>query len=192
MLLLAHWNGCLQWLVPMMQEVPRDSWVAINELQVWRHEHTTGQQASPPHLLLLSMLLLLVGWPVAWGVYAVSMADSGPSKHETLEHGVWGIPVSIRGVVPGLNLCDTVAYTLHEAVLLLITTRWFSSHFPGGAKHVSMAACCLSLCPPCHGGGGGSTRLSVDRMRVCPALPTPLTLIYSSCCTVACGMCFFL
>ena len=34
MLLLGHWNGCLQWLVPQMQDVPRDSWVAINELQV--------------------------------------------------------------------------------------------------------------------------------------------------------------
>ena len=34
MLLLGHWNGCLQWLVPMMQDVPSDSWVAINELQV--------------------------------------------------------------------------------------------------------------------------------------------------------------
>ena len=34
MLLLGHWNGCLQWLVPMMQNFPQDSWVAINELQV--------------------------------------------------------------------------------------------------------------------------------------------------------------
>jgi hyperpolarization activated cyclic nucleotide-gated potassium channel 2 len=34
MLLLAHWNGCLQYLVPMLNDFPRDSWVAINELQV--------------------------------------------------------------------------------------------------------------------------------------------------------------
>ena len=34
MLLLGHWNGCLQWLVPMLQDFPADSWVAINELQV--------------------------------------------------------------------------------------------------------------------------------------------------------------
>ena len=38
MLLLGHWNGCLQWLVPQLQDVPPDSWVAINELQV-RREH---------------------------------------------------------------------------------------------------------------------------------------------------------
>lgn len=33
-LLLGHWNGCLQFLVPNLQEFPPDSWVAINELQV--------------------------------------------------------------------------------------------------------------------------------------------------------------
>ena len=34
MLLIAHWNGCLQFLVPMLLEFPSDTWVAINELQV--------------------------------------------------------------------------------------------------------------------------------------------------------------
>ena len=34
MLLLGHWNGCLQWLVPNLQGFPADSWAAINELQV--------------------------------------------------------------------------------------------------------------------------------------------------------------
>jgi len=34
MLLIAHWNGCLQWLVPMLQEFPADSWAALEELQV--------------------------------------------------------------------------------------------------------------------------------------------------------------
>ena len=33
-LLLGHWNGCLQWLVPMLQEFPSNSWPAIEELQV--------------------------------------------------------------------------------------------------------------------------------------------------------------
>jgi len=33
-LLLGHWNGCLQWLVPMLQEFPRDSWIALEDLQV--------------------------------------------------------------------------------------------------------------------------------------------------------------
>ena len=35
MLLLGHWNGCMQWLVPvLLQDTPTSSWVAINELQV--------------------------------------------------------------------------------------------------------------------------------------------------------------
>ena len=35
MLLLGHWNGCMQWLVPvLLQDTPSSSWVAINELQV--------------------------------------------------------------------------------------------------------------------------------------------------------------
>jgi len=33
-LLLGHWNGCLQWLVPMLQEFPSNSWPAIEELEV--------------------------------------------------------------------------------------------------------------------------------------------------------------
>ena len=33
-LLLAHWNGCVQFLVPYIQGFPRDSWVSINNLKV--------------------------------------------------------------------------------------------------------------------------------------------------------------
>lgn len=36
MLLIGHWSGCLQFLVPMLQGFPSNSWVAINELQVRR------------------------------------------------------------------------------------------------------------------------------------------------------------
>ncbi len=34
MLLIGHWSGCLQFLVPMLQGFPPNSWVAINELTV--------------------------------------------------------------------------------------------------------------------------------------------------------------
>ena len=33
MLLIVHWSGCLQFLIPMLQGFPHDSWVSINELQ---------------------------------------------------------------------------------------------------------------------------------------------------------------
>ncbi|XP_034647946.1 potassium/sodium hyperpolarization-activated cyclic nucleotide-gated channel 3 isoform X3 [Trachemys scripta elegans] len=32
MLLLCHWDGCLQFLVPMLQDFPEDCWVSINHL----------------------------------------------------------------------------------------------------------------------------------------------------------------
>jgi len=35
MLLIGHWNGCLQFLVPMLLDFPSNTWVAINELQVY-------------------------------------------------------------------------------------------------------------------------------------------------------------
>ena len=33
-ILLAHWNGCLQFLVPMLQSFPKESWVCLKNLQV--------------------------------------------------------------------------------------------------------------------------------------------------------------
>ena len=44
MLLVGHWSGCLQFLVPMLQGFPRNSWVAINELEVTGG--VTGERAS--------------------------------------------------------------------------------------------------------------------------------------------------
>ncbi|XP_048476273.1 potassium/sodium hyperpolarization-activated cyclic nucleotide-gated channel 4-like [Rhincodon typus] len=35
MLLLCHWDGCLQFLVPMLQDFPEDCWVSINHMQEW-------------------------------------------------------------------------------------------------------------------------------------------------------------
>ena len=32
--LVAHWNGCLNFLIPMLNGFPSDCWIAINELQV--------------------------------------------------------------------------------------------------------------------------------------------------------------
>lgn len=34
MLLLCHWDGCLQFLVPMLQDFPDDCWVSINRMVV--------------------------------------------------------------------------------------------------------------------------------------------------------------
>lgn len=34
MLILGHWNACLQFLVPMLMDFPIDSWVSKARLQV--------------------------------------------------------------------------------------------------------------------------------------------------------------
>jgi len=46
MLLLGHWNGCLQFFVPMLQDFPPDTWVAINNLQVSYVTHCLHLQIS--------------------------------------------------------------------------------------------------------------------------------------------------
>ena len=33
-ILMAHFNGLLQYTVPMLQSFPKDSWVSLNKLQV--------------------------------------------------------------------------------------------------------------------------------------------------------------
>lgn len=40
MLLLCHWDGCLQFLVPMLQDFPPDCWVSINHMVV-RNPHSS-------------------------------------------------------------------------------------------------------------------------------------------------------
>ncbi|POI22940.1 hypothetical protein CIB84_013312 [Bambusicola thoracicus] len=34
MLLLCHWDGCLQFLVPLLQDFPPDCWVSLNGMVV--------------------------------------------------------------------------------------------------------------------------------------------------------------
>ena len=33
MMIVAHWNGCLHFLVPLLQEFPKDCWVELCQLQ---------------------------------------------------------------------------------------------------------------------------------------------------------------
>lgn len=40
MLLLCHWDGCLQFLVPMLQDFPSDCWVSLNKMVVCTPTHT--------------------------------------------------------------------------------------------------------------------------------------------------------
>uniref|UniRef100_A0A8C4PXM5 Cyclic nucleotide-binding domain-containing protein n=1 Tax=Eptatretus burgeri TaxID=7764 RepID=A0A8C4PXM5_EPTBU len=55
MLLLCHWDGCLQFLVPMLQEFPHDSWVAINRMQnvTWEIQYSNSLFKAMSHMLCI-------------------------------------------------------------------------------------------------------------------------------------------
>lgn len=45
MLLLCHWDGCLTFMVPMLQDFPPDCWVSKNNMVVCSHSliHITNR-----------------------------------------------------------------------------------------------------------------------------------------------------
>ncbi|XP_065202257.1 potassium/sodium hyperpolarization-activated cyclic nucleotide-gated channel 3 isoform X2 [Planococcus citri] len=55
MLLIGHWSGCLQFLVPMLQGFPENSWVAINELQdaYWLEQYSWALFKAMSHMLCI-------------------------------------------------------------------------------------------------------------------------------------------
>ena len=54
-ILLAHWNGCLQFMVPMFQNFPSDSWVSLNGLQnaPWTEQYTVALFKALSHMLCI-------------------------------------------------------------------------------------------------------------------------------------------
>ncbi|XP_015791289.1 potassium/sodium hyperpolarization-activated cyclic nucleotide-gated channel 2 isoform X2 [Tetranychus urticae] len=55
MLLIGHWSGCLQFLVPMLQGFPSNSWVAINELKDvwWMEQYSWSLFKAMSHMLCI-------------------------------------------------------------------------------------------------------------------------------------------
>ncbi|CAL7938743.1 unnamed protein product [Xylocopa violacea] len=55
MLLIGHWSGCLQFLIPMLQGFPSNSWVAINELQdsFWLEQYSWALFKAMSHMLCI-------------------------------------------------------------------------------------------------------------------------------------------
>ncbi|XP_032379712.1 potassium/sodium hyperpolarization-activated cyclic nucleotide-gated channel 3 [Etheostoma spectabile] len=67
MLLLCHWDGCLQFLVPMLQDFPSDCWVTRNKMV----NDTWGQQYSYALFKAMSHMLC-----IGYGLYPpIGMAD---------------------------------------------------------------------------------------------------------------------
>lgn len=54
MLLLCHWDGCLQYLVPLLQDFPPDCWVSLNGMVVSITHSSLPFVLLPPWLLKVS------------------------------------------------------------------------------------------------------------------------------------------
>eukprot|EP00062_Callorhinchus_milii_P002683 gi/632939221/ref/XP_007908262.1/ PREDICTED: potassium/sodium hyperpolarization-activated cyclic nucleotide-gated channel 4 [Callorhinchus milii] len=55
MLLLCHWDGCLQFLVPMLQEFPPDCWVSLNHMvkDSWGRQYSYALFKAMSHMLCI-------------------------------------------------------------------------------------------------------------------------------------------
>ncbi|XP_036394559.1 potassium/sodium hyperpolarization-activated cyclic nucleotide-gated channel 3-like [Megalops cyprinoides] len=55
MLLLCHWDGCLQFLVPMLQEFPSDCWVSKNNMvnDTWGIQYSYALFKAMSHMLCI-------------------------------------------------------------------------------------------------------------------------------------------
>ncbi|XP_068271082.1 potassium/sodium hyperpolarization-activated cyclic nucleotide-gated channel 3 [Nyctibius grandis] len=55
MLLLCHWDGCLQFLVPMLQDFPEDCWVSINHMvnDSWGTQYSHALFKAMSHMLCI-------------------------------------------------------------------------------------------------------------------------------------------
>uniref|UniRef100_A0A4W4GCP9 Cyclic nucleotide-binding domain-containing protein n=1 Tax=Electrophorus electricus TaxID=8005 RepID=A0A4W4GCP9_ELEEL len=55
MLLLCHWDGCLQFLVPMLQDFPSDCWVSLNRMvnDSWSELYSFALFKAMSHMLCI-------------------------------------------------------------------------------------------------------------------------------------------
>ncbi|XP_078285825.1 potassium/sodium hyperpolarization-activated cyclic nucleotide-gated channel 3 [Rhinoraja longicauda] len=55
MLLLCHWDGCLQFLVPMLQDFPEDCWVSLNNMvdDSWSKQYSYALFKAMSHMLCI-------------------------------------------------------------------------------------------------------------------------------------------
>ncbi|KAK7945733.1 hypothetical protein WMY93_001461 [Mugilogobius chulae] len=55
MLLLCHWDGCLQFLVPMLQDFPSDCWVSLNKMEndTWSELYSFALFKAMSHMLCI-------------------------------------------------------------------------------------------------------------------------------------------
>uniref|UniRef100_A0A8D2QJ66 Cyclic nucleotide-binding domain-containing protein n=1 Tax=Zonotrichia albicollis TaxID=44394 RepID=A0A8D2QJ66_ZONAL len=115
MLLLCHWDGCLQFLVPMLQDFPDDCWVSLNRMvnDSWGKQYSYalfkamshmlcigyGQQApvgmSDVWLTMLSMIVGATCYAMFIG-HATALIQSLDSSRRQYQEKVRTLPADMR------------------------------------------------------------------------------------------------
>lgn len=81
MMLLCHWDGCLQFIVPMMQDFPPDCWVTKNNMVVswtaaWLSVYVSALVAAMKALSLFHLSPVLPSLRMPVGSYSTPMPSS--------------------------------------------------------------------------------------------------------------------
>ncbi len=96
MLLLCHWDGCLQFLVPMLQDFPSDCWVSLNKMVVSKMLCVCGCVLCLRICVCRQGLKLFVSDTVAWKPVCKNDCKTrawniSPTEHKgVLFAGRWG------------------------------------------------------------------------------------------------------
>lgn len=107
MLLIGHWSGCLQFLVPMLQGFPPNSWVVINDLKVATVQHHTRIIASnalfvfPGGLLARAVFLGAVQSHVAYAVHRLRPLSAAIPHGHVAHDAVDDLGCNLLRPVPG-------------------------------------------------------------------------------------------
>ncbi|KAJ3594358.1 hypothetical protein NHX12_003665 [Muraenolepis orangiensis] len=131
MLLLCHWDGCLQFLVPMLQDFPSDCWVSLNKMvnDTWSELYSFAVFKAMSHMLCigygrqapeslsdiwLTMLSMIVG-ATCYAVFIghatalIQSLDSSRRQYQEKSLAGWGASGSVAGCRPAnqrLRVCS--------------------------------------------------------------------------------------
>uniref|UniRef100_A0A8B9HUX1 Cyclic nucleotide-binding domain-containing protein n=1 Tax=Astyanax mexicanus TaxID=7994 RepID=A0A8B9HUX1_ASTMX len=118
MLLLCHWDGCLQFLVPMLQDFPSDCWVSLNKMvnDTWSELYSFAVFKAMSHMLCigygrqapeslsdiwLTMLSMIVG-ATCYAVFIghatalIQSLDSSRRQYQEKVRELYSLPASVR------------------------------------------------------------------------------------------------
>ncbi|KAK5870059.1 hypothetical protein PBY51_024723 [Eleginops maclovinus] len=151
MLLLCHWDGCLQFLVPMLQDFPSDCWVSLNKMvnDTWTELYSFALFKAMSHMLCigygrqapesmsdiwLTMLSMIVG-ATCYAMFighATALIQSLDSSRRQYQEKF------------NIHSCSSSGFSLSDVLLRLMTDQSFGSlqASEGGARYCRIRPWC--------------------------------------------------